>query len=111
MPGVPNWLGAWFVGQLEPPVKTKLKAPTKIIPGADFDPVESRKAFDASVDRLKALLDSAWPTDLSRARFRNPFLGGLPLFNVASSFLISLAHMRRHVAQASVVRSLPDFPK
>lgn len=110
VPGVPNWFGAWFIGQNEPPVKMKLKAPSKIIPGADFDPVDARKAFDASVDRVKDLLDRAWPIDLSRARFANPFLGGLPVFNVASSFLIALAHMRRHIAQAQSVRSHADFP-
>ncbi len=110
VPGVPNWFGAWFIGQLEPPVKMTLKAPSKIIPGADFDPVDARKAFDASVDRVKELLDRAWLIDLSRARFANPFLGGLPLFNVASSFLIALAHMRRHVAQARAVRDRADFP-
>lgn len=110
VPGVPNWFGAWFIGQLEPPVKMKLKAPSKIIPSTDLDPVAARAAFDNSVDRVKELLDRAWPIELSRTRFANPFLMGLPLFNVASSFLIALAHMRRHVAQASAVRSRADFP-
>jgi hypothetical protein len=110
VPGVPNWLGAWFIAQMEPPVKTKYKAPSKILPRTDRDPIEARRAFDASVDRTKALLDRAWTVELSRTRFANPFLKGLPLFNVASAFLISLAHMRRHIAQAATVRARPDFP-
>jgi hypothetical protein len=111
VPGVPNWLGAWFIGQMEPPVAMKLKAPPKILPKTNLDPIAARAAFDASVDGLKALLDRAWTIELSRTRFANPFLKGLPLFNVASAFLISLAHMRRHIAQAVTVRRRPDFPK
>jgi hypothetical protein len=110
-PGVPNWFGAWFIKQLEPPVKMKMNAPSKIIPNLDLDPAAARAAFDDSVDQLKALLDRAWATELSRTRFANPVGAGLPLFNVASSFLIALAHMRRHVAQASAVRARSDFPK
>ncbi|TAK17322.1 MAG: DinB family protein [Acidobacteria bacterium] len=108
-PGVPNGFARWFIGQLEPPVRTRMKAPSKIIPGTDLDPVEARQAFDASVDRVKELLDRAWTIELSRTRFWNPFIH-LPVFNVASAFLISLAHMRRHIAQAGAVRSHPDFP-
>jgi hypothetical protein len=110
-PGVPNRLGAWFIGQMEPPVATKYKAPAKILPRIDRDPIEARKAFDASVDRIKDLLDRAWEVELNRTRFGNPFLKGLPLFNVASAFLILLAHMRRHIAQAKAVRDRSDFPK
>jgi len=111
VPGVPNRLGEWFAGQMEPPVRTKRKAPTKIQPKTDTDPVEAKRAFDASVDQVKALLDRAWSVELSRKRLANPFLKGLPVFNVASGFLILLAHMRRHVAQAAAVKALPDFPK
>lgn len=110
VPGVPNRLGAWFVGQMEPPVATKRKAPSRIQPKSDLDPLEAKRAFDASVDRIKALLDQAWTVELSRKRFANPFLKGLPVFNVAAGFLILLAHMRRHVAQAAAVKALPDFP-
>jgi hypothetical protein len=111
VPGVPNKLGAWFVGQMEPPVRTKRKAPKQIQPKLDGDPEASKQAFDASVDRIKLLLDRAWSIDLNRKRFANPFLKGLPVFNVAAGFLILLAHMRRHVAQAAAVKSLPDFPR
>lgn len=110
VPGVPNWFAAWFIGQMEPPVKMKLKAPSKLVPRSDLDPAEAREAFDASVDRMKALLDQAWSVELSRTRFANPLLKGLPVFNVASAFLISLAHMRRHVAQANTVKNRADFP-
>ena len=87
-----------------------MKAPSKIIPNLDLDPAAARAAFDESVDKVKDLLDRAWPTELTRTRFANPFIGRLPLFNVAASFLIALAHMRRHVAQATAVRQRSDFP-
>lgn len=109
-PGVPNAVAAWFIGQLEPPVRLHMKAPSQIVPAQDFEPAASRDAFDASVDRLKALLDEAWGVELSRKRFASPILWGLPVFNVAAGFLILLAHMRRHVAQAMAVRSRADFP-
>jgi hypothetical protein len=111
VPGVPNRLAIWFIGQMEPPVSTKYKAPSTILPRTDRDPIEARKAFDASVDRVKDLLDRAWGVELDKKRFSNPFLKGLPLFNIASAFLILLAHMRRHIAQAAAVRSRPEFPK
>ncbi len=96
---------------MEPPVRTKRKAPSKIQPATDTDPLEAKRAFDASVDQIKMLLDRAWSVELSRKRFANPFLKGLPVFNVASGFLILLAHMRRHVAQAAAVKNLADFPR
>jgi hypothetical protein len=110
VPGVPNWFGAWFIGQLEPPVKMKMKAPSALIPNLDLDPVAARQALDDSIDAVKAALDRAWAIELNRTRFANPFLKGLPAFNVAAGFLIVLAHMRRHVAQATAVRSRADFP-
>jgi hypothetical protein len=109
-PGVPNGFGAWFIRQLEPPVKMRLHAPRQLAPVSDLDLVTARRGFDEAVDRMKHLLDEAWAVDLSRTRFANPILFGLPLFNVAAGFLISLAHMRRHVAQAAAVKAREEFP-
>lgn len=103
--GVPNAFGRWFARELEPPVKRRMRAPGIIQPASDLDPIATRAAFDASVDRVRALLDTAWGIDLNRTRFRNPLAFGLPIFNVAAGFLILLAHMRRHVAQAKKVRA------
>jgi hypothetical protein len=103
--GVPNAFGRWFVRELEPPVKRRMRAPGVIQPASNLDPAATRAAFDASVDRVRALLDRAWEIDLNRTRFRNPLAFGLPLFNISAGFLILLAHMRRHVAQARKVRA------
>jgi hypothetical protein len=42
--------------------------------------------------------------DLNRVRFRNPFLKGLKLFNVATGVLVIAAHERRHLLQAGKAR-------
>jgi hypothetical protein len=103
-PGVPNRLGRWFIRHLEPPVTLRVPAPASLRPPVVLDPIAVRKDFDASVDALSSTLDRAWTIDLTRARFRNPLLGGLPVFNVATGFLVTLAHMRRHVAQANAAK-------
>ena len=107
-PGAPNSLAAWFIGQMEPPVKTRFKAPGALQPSSQFEITAARAAFDAAIDRQQRLLADAWTIDLTRKRFANPLLFGLPIFNVASAFLITLAHVRRHVAQAQAVRAARD---
>lgn len=108
--GVPNLLGRWFIGQLEPPVTWRVPAPKKLQPAVQLDPDAVRREFDASLDELRALFDQAWAVELSRARFRNPLAGGLPVFNIATGFLVVLAHMRRHVVQMAAVMARPDWP-
>lgn len=109
-PGIPNRLGRWFIGALEPPVKLRVKAPHNLQPASALDPVAVGREFDASVAELRAALDRAWGVELSRVRFRNPIAFGLPTFNLAAGFLIMAAHMRRHTVQANAVRARAAFP-
>src|SRR5262249_54716812 len=41
----PGWLGRWFVGQMEPPVRTKFKTPAKGTPSEEGQAQEALKRF------------------------------------------------------------------
>ncbi|MBP6716835.1 MAG: DinB family protein [Acidobacteria bacterium] len=108
--GVPNLLGRWFIARLEPPVRLRVPAPRSLQPAATLDPIAVRREFDASLDEIRDVLALAWSVDLSHARFRNPLAGGLPVFNIATGFLVMLAHMRRHAVQVRAVMARSNFP-
>lgn len=98
----PGWLGRWFIRDLEPPPKRKLKAPKKIIPAAQLSGADVLKAFLAAHDQVRALIAEAREMDLNRIRFRNPFLRVLP-WTIGTGLVIIGAHDRRHLWQAQQV--------
>jgi hypothetical protein len=106
----PGWFGSWFVGRVEPPVRTKFKAPGKIVPAIAGDMQDVLAAFKRSHGPLRRVLESAATVDLNRVRFRNPFVP-LVRFTVATGLLIVSAHDRRHLWQAEGLTKLPQFPR
>ena len=101
----PNRLGRWFVAEMEPPAKRRLPAPAPAIPSSSLDPGSTLQSFRDTQARIVALVRETAELDLNRARFRNPFLMGLPIFNVATGLLVIAAHERRHLLQAQKVRA------
>lgn len=99
----PPWLGRWFIRELEPPPKRKLKAPKKARPVAQLNSAEVLKAFLAAHDQVRSLVEEARDLDLNRLRFRNPFLRIFP-WTVGTGLLILGAHDRRHLWQAQQVQ-------
>jgi len=104
--GLPS---AWFTQSLEPPPRTKIRAPGKIRPRPTLNPEGILPQFQKAMDRVSALVASSSGKDLNSIRFRNPFIP-LLRFTVASGFLIIAAHGRRHLWQAEQVAKEPDFP-
>jgi hypothetical protein len=104
--GLPS---AKFLSSLEPPVRTKLRAPSKIRPRPTLNPEGILPAYLKTMDRVSSLVASTAGKDLNTVRFRNP-LFPLLRFTVASGFLILAAHGRRHLWQAEQIVSEPDFP-
>jgi hypothetical protein len=68
------------------------------------------RAFLEVQEEVAELVRSSSDLDLTRLRFRNPLLAGLPLFNLATGFLVIVAHERRHLEQARAVRANAGFP-
>jgi hypothetical protein len=98
----PGWLGRWFITELEPPPKRKLKSPKKARPAARPKGAETLTAFLAAHDQVRALVAEVRDLDLNRIRFRNPFLRLLP-WTVGTGLMIIGAHDRRHLWQAQQV--------
>jgi hypothetical protein len=98
-PAKPGWLGRLFAGQLEPPVKARMKAPKKIHPRASPPLEEVSARFFASHAQIREFLRLNADLDLNGTRFPNPFIPGLR-FSLASGVNILLAHERRHLWQA-----------
>jgi hypothetical protein len=100
----PSAAGALFLKKLEPPVKTKVRAPRPLIPTVDKTTTDVLSAFARTHQQIRDLIGTAARLDLNRLRFRNPFLPILRL-RVGTAFLIMPAHERRHLWQAKNVRA------
>jgi hypothetical protein len=108
-PGAPS---RWFLRELEPPPRRRLRAPRKIAPMAPASRASKAAVgedFKRQQARARALLAAVADLDLNRARFANPFIP-LVRFTLGTGFLVIAAHQRRHLVQAARLRQRPDFP-
>jgi len=108
-PGAPS---RWFLHELEPPPRRRMRAPRKIAPmapGARASQAAVSEEFGRQQARVRALLTAVADLDLNRARFVNPFIP-LVRFTLGTGFLVIAAHQRRHLWQAARLRQRPDFP-
>jgi DinB family protein len=104
-PAKPGFVGRWFVGTLEPPVKavSKRRAPASIQPRAAPTLEEAFAGFRTSQDEVRAFLRAYADLDLAGVRFTNPFVRGVR-FSLATGLHVIAAHERRHLWQAWNVR-------
>lgn len=98
----PGRFGRWFISQMEPPPRRKMKTPRQGKPESHKSRQEILKAFIAAHDEVRSLIHEAQDLDLNRIRFRNPFIG-LLRYSVATALLVINAHDRRHLWQAKQV--------
>ncbi len=108
-PFEPGVLERTFLRMLEPPVKMKVKTPAAFVAPPDL----TIEATLARWDRLNADLAScvrdAEGIDLRKVKVRSQF--GPLSFSLGATFLILLAHARRHIWQARQVRNDGAFPR
>lgn len=105
-----DWLGNWFAGVLEPPVKMRVKAPRNFQPQPGVNPEDARAEFFEWQDRIEDCVVRAAGVDLFRARVTSPALPILR-FSLGQTFRIMTAHQRRHLWQARQVPRAPDCPR
>jgi DinB family protein len=105
----PGLFGAWFIRSMEPPVRTRMKARSKVYPVADADPKEALAEFVDSHKPVRSVVEAAAEMDINRIRFKNPFVP-LVRFTVGTGLLIISAHDRRHLWQAKQVTIARGFP-
>ena len=109
-PIAPGWFARWFIREMEPPPKRRLKAPGKIVPAPSGTKEEIGRRFADSQVLARTKLVEWADLDLNRVRFVNPFLP-LLRYQLGAGFLIMAAHNRRHIWQAQRVTESPDFPR
>lgn len=102
-PAKPGLLGGWFVRSMEPPVKSRGKAPGKIVPRVSPALADAFAAFASAHEEVRSYIHANADLDLSTIRFPNPFVRGLA-FSLATGLNVITAHERRHLWQAWRVR-------
>jgi hypothetical protein len=98
-------LERWFLKQMEPPAKMKVKAPRKFQPGTAFDKTELLDRWCKTHSRLALLAERAEAVDLGRTKVVSP-VSGFVKFSLLCMLQVLPAHDRRHLWQADKVRQL-----
>jgi hypothetical protein len=106
---VPGRLDRWFIAEMEPPPRRRLKAPRKIQPQRVESGAQLSASFDALQRGLIERIRRATGLDLSRVKMKSPIV---PLFRLSLGAWLGflLAHERRHLWQARQVRQELRFP-
>jgi len=95
-PDLMGRLLAWF---LEPPYRIRSATAAAFVPGTTEDAGAVMEQFQASQAELEQRLERAEGRDLGSVRLISPFNARVK-YNLVSTFLIILAHERRHLWQA-----------
>ncbi len=106
----PGWFGRWFLSQLEPPVRVRVKTRAKAKPVASGDLEDVQSKFVNSHEEAREVLKYWECVDFNRIKYRNPYASWLR-FSVGTGLLILNAHDRRHLWQAQKVKEAPGYPK
>jgi hypothetical protein len=98
----------WMIRTNDAPAKMKFKAPKKFQPAPHLSIEQVRADFVRWQDEVGRRLRDADGLDLRRAKQMFPFW---PFkWSLGALFMMMLAHERRHVYQARLVRQDPRFP-
>ncbi len=106
----PGWFGRWFLTQLEPPARRRIKTLPGMTPAAQGNLEQAQREFVASHEEVREVLKHWDNVDFNRARFRSPF-ASLLKFTVGTGLLIITAHDGRHLWQAKCVKQTQGYPK
>ena len=109
-PFAPGFFGRKFANSLEPPVKLRTRAPSRIVPQSSSSREEILRRYFGTHAELKAMAREAAEIDANGATFQNPFFKMVRV-KVATGFHVITAHNRRHLWQARRVVEREDFPR
>lgn len=105
-------LGGWFVRMMEKPGKRPMPAPKNFVPGSHLEKAMVLARYAAVMQEFAQTMETSYGLPLDRLKARSAAEGGGWLrFNLAAWYAASLAHNRRHVAQAKRVLGAPGFPR
>jgi hypothetical protein len=106
-----GWIGGWFVGAMERPGKRAMPAPRNFAPGSGLPMSQVMAKFNTVMRDLRDAIEQSHGVALDRVKARSAAQGGgLLRLNLAAWFAATLAHTRRHLAQARRVMESEGFP-
>lgn len=105
-----NIVSRALVWSMEPPVRVRQRTLKILLPKASQDPLESRQLYRAAQGAFELRLERAAGLDLAHISVRLPTIKRLR-FALGTVLALILAHERRHLWQATVVRKSASFPR
>ncbi len=105
-----NVVSRTLVWSMEPPVRVRQRTLKMLLPNASQDPLESRQLYRAAQGAFELRLERAAGLDLAHISVRLPTIKRLR-FALGTVLALILAHERRHLWQATVVRKSAGFPR
>ena len=107
-----GFLSRWFMGLLEPPVRTRYKTPRLFYPapGVQHRVTDVLSQFESAGRGWDECLRRANGLNLARVKVPSPVLP-LLRFQLGPLFAGQAAHERRHLWQGKQVRAATGFPE
>ena len=106
-----GWLGGWFVTMMEKPGKRPMPSPKNFVPPSQLVRSAVTGKFAAVQQELRDAIESTPGLALEKLKAKSAASGGGWIrLNLAAWIASTLAHQRRHVAQALRVTQAPGFP-
>lgn len=105
-------MGGWFVAMMEkPPGKRAMYMPANFTPASGMPKATVMRKYLAVLDDFAGVLTGSHGLALDKLKATSAGKGGNWLrFNLAAWFAATLAHLRRHLAQATRVTETEGFP-
>ncbi len=108
-------ISRWFVRSMEPPVRSRSKAPKGYEPPAEADPTATLAEYLRIGREIQGMIVSSEGIDLARAKTTlpvlPPLLRSIVRMPLGARFELIATHDRRHLWQAEQVRAHPNFPR
>jgi DinB superfamily len=104
-----SFVSRLLVWYMEPPVRIRSKTPSALLPPSGLEPLMARQQYRAAQSALELRLERAAGLDLAHVLVRVPTLRGARA-SLGTVLAVLLAHERRHLWQATVVRQDARFP-
>lgn len=104
-----GFLSRWFYRKLQPPVKSRFKAPKNLEPAPRRTLAEVTEKWEITHGRISDLIHDANGLDLAAIKVTSPAASFIR-YPLGMGFWIQTAHDRRHLWQARQVRNHPGFP-
>ena len=104
-----------FIASMEPPIRSRFKAPKSYEPPPEADPGRTLAEYLRIAAELRRLAASSEGLDLRRVKTvlpaLPPILRAIVRMPLGARFALIGAHDRRHLWQAEQVREHPNFPR